>query len=427
LSRAGPAAPSEAGSPRPRAGRWDRLKRAEAFRSLRVSRNFRVFWYGAVVSNVGTWMQSVAQGYLVYQLTGSTFMLGAVGFAQSMPFLVFSLWGGVLADRLERRRLMTWTQTGSMLLAFLLAGLTFAGIVTVWHILAIALVNGTVNAFNVPVRQTIISDLVEKQDIPNAIAVNSMQFQLSRVVGPALAGVVLALTGPGWCFLLNAVSFLAVIWTLLVIEVPPLPPRPTSSPIRSIVEALSYVRHEPTIRAQLVIGAIPSFVALPYQQMLPAFAESVLDAGPSGLGWLQSATGFGALLGALGVASYSSRRSGAVMLGAVTTLGLGLILFASSRSLPLSVGALVVAGLSSMVYATLNQGFLQRRVDDAMRGRVLSLMMMTTFGQQPLGAVQTGSIASLVGAPTAVALDGLVCVLVGSVLLARATSVRALR
>ncbi|HEY3108158.1 MAG TPA: MFS transporter, partial [Chloroflexota bacterium] len=312
-------------------------------------------------------------------------------------------------------------------LAFLLAGLTFAGIVTVWHILAIALVNGTVNAFNVPVRQTIISDLVEKQDIPNAIAVNSMQFQLSRVVGPALAGVVLALTGPGWCFLLNAVSFLAVIWTLLVIEVPPLPPRPTSSPIRSIVEALSYVRHEPTIRAQLVIGAIPSFVALPYQQMLPAFAESVLDAGPSGLGWLQSATGFGALLGALGVASYSSRRSGAVMLGAVTTLGLGLILFAASRSLPLSVGALVVAGLSSMVYATLNQGFLQRRVDDAMRGRVLSLMMMTTFGLQPLGAVQTGSIASLVGAPTAVALDGLVCVLVGSVLLARASAVRALR
>jgi MFS family permease len=414
-------------APRARTGRWERVKRAEAFRSLRVSPGFRVFWYGAIVSNVGTWMQSVAQGYLVYQLTGSTFMLGAVGFAQSMPFLVFSLWGGVLADRLERRRLMTWTQAGAMSLAFLLAGLTFAGVVTVWHILAIALLNGIVNAFNVPVRQTIISDLVRKEDLANAIAVNSMQFQLSRVVGPALAGVVLALTGPAWCFLLNAVSFLAVIWTLLVIDVPPLPARPPTSPLRSIVEALRYVRGEPAILALLLIGAIPSFVALPYQQMLPAFAESVLAAGPSGLGWLQSATGFGALLGALGVASYSSHRSGAVMLAAVVTLGLGLIGFAASRALPLSVVALVVAGGSSMVYATLNQGFLQRRVDDAMRGRVLSLMMMATFGLQPLGAVQTGTVASVLGAPAAVAIDGGVCVLVALLLLARATTVRGLR
>src|SRR5689334_22182348 len=180
--------------------RRPRLGQGETFRSLRNNANFRLYWTGSFVSNFGTWMQSVAQGYLVYQLTGSTFMLGVVGFAQSIPFLFLALFGGMLADRFERRRLMVWTQTGLMLLAFLLAFLTLTGIVTVWQVLAIALANGVVNAFNVPVRQSIISDLVDKEHLANAIAMNSTQVQLSRTLGPALAGVMLALTSAGWCF-----------------------------------------------------------------------------------------------------------------------------------------------------------------------------------------------------------------------------------
>src|SRR5262245_22439996 len=273
-------------------------------------------------------MQTVAQGYLVYQLTGSTFMLGAVGFAQSIPFLFFALFGGVLADRMERRRLLVVTQSGLMLLAFLLAYLTLTGRVTVWMVVAIALANGIVNAFNVPVRQSIISDLVDRDDLPHAISMNSTQVQLGRVTGPALAGIMLAVTGPGWCFFLNAVSFLAVIWTLLVMDVPPLVAVARRSALRSIGEALAYVRRDPTICALLLMAGVPSLFALPYQQMLPAFAESVLEVGPSGLGLMQSAAGLGALCGALTIASLGARRSGGLMLAAVVLLGTALAGFA---------------------------------------------------------------------------------------------------
>jgi MFS family permease len=197
-----------------------------------------------------------------------------------------------------------------MLLAFVLAFLTLRGAITVWHILVVAFLNGTVNAFNTPVRQSIISDLVDRDDLSNAIAMNSTQVQLSRVTGPALAGIMLAATGPGWCFLLNAVSFLAVIWTLLVMNVPPLVVTARRSALSSIGEALGYVRREPTICALLLMAAVPSLFALPYQQMLPAFSESVLKVGPSGLGLMQSAAGLGALAGALTIASIGRRRNG---------------------------------------------------------------------------------------------------------------------
>src|SRR3989442_48628 len=290
--------------------RAPRLGQGETFSSLRRNANFRLYWTGSFVSNFGTWMQSVAQGYLVYQLTGSTFMLGMVGFAQSVPFLFFALFGGVLADRFERRRLMVVTQSALMLLAFLLAYLTLSGRVTVWMVLAIALANGVVNAFNVPVRQSIISDLVAREDLSNAIAMNSTQVQLSRVTGPALAGIMLAATGAGWCFFVNAVSFLAVIWTLLVMDVPPL--------------------------------------------------------------------------------AATARRS-----------------------------ALFAMGFASMSYTTLNQGFLQRRVDDQMRGRVLSLLSMAWFGLQPFGSMETGTLASLSSPQLALAVGGAICVAAALFVLAR--------
>lgn len=388
------------------------FSKIETFSSLQRNPNFRLYWCGALTSNIGTWMQMVAQGWLVYQLTGSAFMLGAVGFVQSVPFLVFALYGGVLADRWERRRLMIWTQTGMMILAFLLAFLTLRGWITIWHIMIIAFGNGVVNAFNTPVRQSIISDLVRKEDLPNAVAINSTQFQGSRTLGPALAGATLAAVGPGWCFFINAMSFLAVIWTLVVMDVPPLPPRRRSSALSSIKEAFAYVRGEPVIFALLLVAAIPSLFAMPYQMMLPAFAESVLHAGPTGLGVMQSAAGAGAVLGALAVASMGpKRRTGATMLAAVFLAGFGIEAFGLSRIFGLSSVLLFGVGFAQMAYNALNQSFLQRKVSDEMRGRVLALLTLTTFGLQPFGAMQIGTIASAVGPSIALVISGCVCVL----------------
>jgi MFS family permease len=416
-----------AAAPRAPAGPWQRLARIETFRSLRQHPNFRLYWCGALASNVGTWTQTVAQGWLMYRLTGSTFMLGAVGFAQSVPFIVFALYGGVLADRVERRRLMVWTQSGMMVLAFLLAALTLSAAITPVLLLAIVLANGVVNAFNTPVRQSIVSDLVPKADLANAIAVNSTQFQASRTLGPALAGVLLAAVGPGWCFFLNGASFLAVIWTLLVMDVPPLPPRARPSALRSVHEALAYVGADRTIGALMLIAGIPSLFGMAYSYLLPAFAESVLAAGPAGLGILQSAVGIGALTGALSIASLPALvRSGRSMLVALVVLGGGLIAFGLSTSFALSAALLFAVGVGQMVYNNLRQTFVQGLVADEMRGRVLSLLTLSTFGLQPLGAVEAGTLASLVGPGPAVLLNGLVCVLLAILVWARFPRIRAL-
>jgi MFS family permease len=406
----------------------ERLRSLETFRALRHNPNFRLYWTGALTSNVGTWMQMVAQGWLVYQLTSSAFMLGALGFVQSAPILLFSLYGGVLADRFERRRLMVWTQTAMMLLAFALAFLTLRGLITIWHILAIAFLNGTVNAFNTPVRQSIVSDLVRKEDLHNAIAINSTQFQLSRSLGPALAGATLALVGPGWCFFINAMSFVAVIWTLIAMDVPPLPPRSRSSTLSSIKESFAYVRGQPTVFALLLIAAIPSMFGQPYQQMLPAFSEGVLRAGPTGLGVLQSAAGLGAVAGSLTIASLPrSRRSGSTLLGSVMLLGFALEVFGLSRAFWASAASLFVVGFAQMTYNALNQTFLQQQLPDEMRGRVLALLTLTTFGLQPFGAMQAGTISSLLGPPMAMVLGGCVCVLCALVVVVRWPVLRALR
>ncbi|HEY3080003.1 MAG TPA: MFS transporter [Chloroflexota bacterium] len=428
-----PAHPAAAGAvatePAPgRAAPWRRLARIETFRSLREHPNFRLYWCGALTSNVGTWTQTVAQGWLVYQLTGSTFMLGVVGFVQSLPFLLFALYGGVLADRLERRRLMVWTQIGMMVLAFLLALLTLTGLVVVWHVLVIVFLNGIVNAFNTPVRQSIVSDLVPRKDLANAIAINSTQFQSSRTLGPALAGVLLAAVGPGWCFFLNGVSFVAVIWTLLVMQVPALPPRPRPPALQSVREALVYVRGHALIWTLLLAAGIPSLFGMAYMFLLPAFAETVLDAGPAGLGVLQSAVGIGALAGALTIASLPARwRGGATMLAALVVLGLALAAFGASQAFVLSVAALFAVGFSQMVYNNLRMTFVQGLAADEMRGRVLSLLTLATFGLQPLGAIEAGALAGVIGPGLAMLLNGGVCLVLGVLVWARSPRLRALQ
>lgn len=386
--------------------------RDQTFAALRRHPNYRLYWVGALTSNIGTWIQMVAQGWLVYQLTDSAFYLGVVGFMSAIPTLFLSLFGGVLADRFERRRLMVGTQTGSMVLAFALAYLTLSGAVTVWHIMVISFLNGVVNSLNAPVRQSIVSDLVSKEDLMNAIAMNSAQFQASRMLGPALAGAIVALVGPGWCFFINGLSFLAVIWALLAMQVPPLPPgRRRASMWRNLAEGLGYVRGEPRIFSLLLLAAVPALFAMPYQALMPAFAESVLGVGAQGLGLLMSASGLGALIGALAVASIGkSFPRGRLMLGAVVGFGVCLVAFASSHWFALSLVLLVGVGISSMAYNALNQTFLQTLAEDEMRGRVLSVLTLTTFGLQPFGQLGAGTVAQALGPSDAVLLGGLICI-----------------
>jgi MFS family permease len=399
--------------------------RTHTFASLSRHPNYRLYWFGALGSNIGTWVQMVAQGWLVYQLTGSALYLGAVGFASSIPTLFLSLFGGVLADRFERRRLMIFTQTGSMILAFVLAYLTVTGVVAVWHVATIAFLNGVVNSLNAPVRQTIISDLVTKEDLSNAIAVNSAQFQTSRMLGPAIAGVLIAAFGAGWCFLINGLSFLIVIGALLAMKLAPLPPRQhRSSLLGNVMGGIRYVRGEPVIMMLVGLAAIPSLFAMPYQAMMPAFASAVLGVGADGLGLLMSASGLGALVGALGVASLPKRTPrGRLMVLALLTLGVTLAAFAGSRTLGVASVMLVGVGISSMAYNALNQTYLQTLASDEMRGRVMSLLTLTTFGFQPFGQLEMGSVAELAGPSTAVGLGGLVCACLAVVTLVRRSAV----
>ena len=373
--------------------------------------NYRLYWFGALTSNIGTWIQMVAQGWLVYQLTGSALDLGIVGFATALPILFLSLFGGVLADRFERRRLMVYTQTGSMLLAFLLSYLTLAGHVTVPQIVVIAFLNGIVNSLNAPVRQSIISDLVDREDLMNAIALNSAQFQMSRFFGPALAGAIVAAVGSGWCFFINGVSFLAVIAALLAMQVPPLPAgRRNKSVWKNLTEGIRYVRAEPTLVALLGLAIVPALFAMPFQQLMPVFAQSVLNVGAQGLGLLMSASGLGALIGALGVASLGKNAPrGKLMLAAVTLFGTCLVIFALSRTFWLSLVVLVGVGIASMSYNALNQTFIQTLAADEMRGRVMSLLTLTTFGIQPFGSLQAGAVAQQYGANVSVFIGGLIC------------------
>lgn len=386
----------------------------DTFGALRRHPNFRLYWTGALCSNIGTWMQTLAQSWLVYDLTGSALLLGVVNFVQGVPALFLSLVGGVLADRIERRTLMLATQATNMVLAFLLAGLTLTGLVRVEHIMAIAFLSGLVNAINTPVRQGIISDLVPKSDLQNAVAVNSAQFQTSQLVGPAIAGIIVATAGAGWAFLLNGMSFVAVIFSLLRLRLPPWKaPARKLSLWQSAVEGIRFVFRHEVLGTLVLIAAIPAIFGRPgSQSLMPVFAESVLHVGPEGLGALMSANGAGALFGALAAASLGGfRQRGLLQLLMGSAYGVLLFLFAFSRRLDVSMALLFAGSACSMIFSSLNQTFLQLLAPDEMRGRVLSVLTLTTFGLMPLGSMAAGAAAEQWGASAAVAAGGAVCAL----------------
>jgi MFS family permease len=376
-------------------------------------RNYRIFFAGQLVSLIGTWMQSVAQMWLVYRLTGSAVLLGTVGFASQIPVFLLSPLGGVLADRRERRRILLATQTASMLLALALAVLTLSGRIQVWQVLGLAALLGVANGFDIPTRQAFVVELVGRRDLINAIALNSSMFNGARIVGPAVAGVVVAAVGEGWCFLGNAVSYIAVIMGLLVLRLPlrPETSRSVASPVAQILEGWRFVARTAPIRALLLLIGLVSLTGMPYAVLMPVVAEDVLHAGARGLGLLMGASGTGALLGALVLARRTSLR-GLETWVAFAALGFGvaLIAFSFSREFWLSVALLVPVGFAMLLQMSSSNTLIQSMVPDELRGRVMSVYSMMFMGMAPVGSLFAGTVAEELGAPATVAIGGLVCI-----------------
>jgi MFS family permease len=395
------------------------------FRALR-HRNYRLFISGQLISLIGTWMQSVAESWLVYRLTGSAVLLGVVGFANRIPVLLFSTVGGAVADRYNRHHIVIATQVASMCLAGLLAYLTLSGTVQVWHLMAIAAALGLVNAIDIPTRQSFVVQLVAREDLPNAIALNSTIFNGARVVGPAIAGVLVATVGEGWCFFANAVSYVAVILGLLYIRVSPAKrtDRPASA-LAHMAEGFRFVSGSPPIRALLLLLGLVSLMGTPYSVLMPIIADQRLHAGARGMGILMGAAGVGALIGALSLARRTTLQGyGRSIAVAAMGLGVSLVAFSTARQLWLAVVLLVPVGYAMMTQMAATNTLIQSMVPDALRGRVMAIYSMMFMGMAPVGALLAGGLAERFGAATTVALGGFFCIAGGLILLGRLPGLR---
>ena len=384
------------------------------FRTLRY-RNYRLFFSGQLISLIGTWMQQVALTWLVYRMTNSALLLGVVGFAGQMPAILMGPFAGVLADRANRHRIIILTQTLSMVQAAVLAVLTLTGSITVLHIIVLSIFLGMVNAFDMPTRQSFLLDMIEsKDDLPNAIALNSSMFNGARLLGPSIAGLVIAALGEGLCFLLNALSYVAVILALMAMRITrkqDLRKKPQRG-LQGFSEGFRYAFGFTPIRNILLLLALASMMGMPYAVLMPVFARDILHGGPHTLGFLMGATGVGALAGALTLAS----RKSVVGLGrwiavASGTFGIGLIMFSFSRTLWLSMTLLFVVGLGMMVQMASSNTIIQTIADDDKRGRVMSFYTMSFIGMAPLGSLLAGTLADLIGTPATLLISGAAVVL----------------
>ena len=383
-------------------------------RALR-HRNFRLFLGGQIISLAGTWMQQVALSWLVYRLTHSPFLLGLAGFAGQLPSLLLAPLAGVWADRADRRRIVIATQVLSMAQALVLSGLVLSGRITIADILVLSVFLGLVNAVDVPTRQAFLVEMVSgRQDLASAIALNSSVFNAARLVGPAVAGFMIGLVGEGVVFLLNGLSYVAVIAALVAMRIEPRPPaRPERRPVwRELKDGVRYALGFAPIRSLLFLVGLVSVVGVPFTVLMPIFATDVLHGGPHTLGLLMSSLGVGALGGALLLAARGSVRGlGRVILAAVILFGLSLVGFALSRNEWLSMALLAAAGLGMMVHMASSNTILQTIVDEDKRGRVMSFYAMASMGSVPLGSLLSGALAARVGAPVTVVLGGIACLL----------------
>lgn len=377
------------------------------------SKNYRLYFCGQFVSLIGTWMQHIAMSWLVYRLTGSGYLLGLVVAAGQISIFVLTPFTGVFIDRVNRRNLLIVTQILCAVQAALLAFLTLSGLIQVWHLVLLSLFLGTVNAFDMPARHSFVIEMVEhKKDLGNAIALNSAMFNSARLVGPSLAGLLVGALGEGICFLINAISFLAIIFTLVAMNIPKRKTGIEHPPVfQGLKEGYQYAFGFRPILYLLVLMALIGLMGMPYMVLMPVFARDILHGGPQTFGFLMGASGIGALIGSLYLAS---RRSvlGLVKLNAFATgaFGAGIIIFSFSRSLPLSMCILLFTGLSMIMHMASSNTLLQIVVDEDKRGRVMSYMSMCSMGMAPFGSLLAGSLSDVIGAPNTLMINGIACI-----------------
>src|SRR5246127_1263048 len=377
------------------------------FRALK-HRNFQLFIMGQIISLSGTWMQTTAQQWLVYKVTGSVALLGVFGFASQVPMLLLAWMGGYVGDRYNRHRGVIVTQSLSMILAFVLAALTLTHLIREWHLIVIALLVGIVNAFDVPIRQSFFVHMVGKEDLPNAIALNSSIFNGARVVGPAIAGFAIVLLGEGWCFFLNGVSFIAVLVALLMMRIEPTAKKPPDeSPVRSFVQGFKFAMHDVPIRSALVMLCVLSLFGLQYTVFLPIYAHDILHGGARTLGLLMSAAGVGAVLGALQFAARTEYKGLARWIASTCiACALGLLVFAFATSFWLCATVLFIVGFAATSQMAATNTIIQARVPDELRSRLMAVYATMFMGVQPIGALLAGGVAKRFGTPNTVLLFG---------------------
>ncbi len=429
MAQVQPSTPIEVEAPVPHKG----LKRV--FAALR-HRDFRVLWFGACFSSIGTWMQSLAENWLVLSLTVSAFYLGLDAFLQQLPIMLFTLIGGVVADRHDRRRTLLASQWVQLSTAATLAALVFFGSVKVWHILVLSFITGTAQAFGGPAYQSLIPSLVGKNDLTNAIALNSIQFNVARMLGPVLAGATLAalkrwgvpdMTALAVCFGLNALSFLAVILSLMSLHIKHIAAARMHNMFAELKHGIAYVQKERSIMAMMVLGAATAFFGIPMLTLLPVFARNVFGAGVEGYSALLSFSGAGAVVGATVVAWLGRfRHMGMTTLLVQAGLGAAIILLAFSRTLYLSYALLFVCGLSWMIVISCLMSLVQLIAPNEMRGRVMSIYLVAFRGGMPLGSLVSGYVASITSAPTVMAINGIALIAASLFFLLKTQEIRGL-
>ena len=392
----------------------DKGKRINTFRAFQ-NRNYTLYFTGQSVSLIGTWMQRTGISWVVYTMTHSTVMLGLTVFASQFPSFLFSLWGGILSDRYNRYKLLLLTQAASMIQAILLAILTLTNHFVVWQILTLSVILGIINAFDLPARQPLVHELVtNKDDIPNALALNSSMVNIARLVGPALSGIVLGYFGAGICFLINAISFVAVIVSLLLMKLPAYKPIISTNKItRDISEGFSYLKNTPSISLILLLLAVLSLLILPYDTLLPVFAKIVFKGDAATFGYISSFIGLGAIGGTIFLASLRQGASlKSLLLINIAIVGVGLILFSRINNFPIAMLFATLSGFGAMSQNTICITIIQVKTDAAMRGRVMSYVAMAYFGMLPLGSLLIGSISQKIGAQDTLLLQGIISLLI---------------
>lgn len=373
------------------------IKMFSAFRY----RDFRLFWCGNIVSLVGTWMQSMALSWLIYRLTHSSLLLGVVGFANAIPLLFISPFGGVLVDRFSKRKILILTQSGFMITAFLLAILTYMGHIQVWHIFLFTIINGAIAALDAPCRQSFMIELVGKQDLMNAIAMNSMSFNSARIVGPAVAGFSVAIIGEAGCFLINGISFVAVLISLFLMKpAEKIYDSAEESFWDKLKEGFAYVRGSKVLTKLLTLVSVPCLLSMNYATLMPVFAKDIFHRNADGLGILMSSVGVGAILGALIIArlSYSRHKGKTLILGGFGS-AVTILLFGLSKNFTLSCLLLFLVGLSNVLYLTSTNTLIQSNAEDEYRGRAVSFYTLIFMGMMPIGSLLIGWVAEYLTAP----------------------------